>query len=70
MRKNTYLNNRLRIRVLYQKGLTVSEIASKVKMTHDDVYLIIKDIGLMPKFEHEKVEPHAFAEHCRKRVKI
>ena len=70
MNKNTYLNNRIKIRVLYQKGLTVSEIASEVKMTHDDVYLIIKDIGLKPKFEHKKIEPHAFAKYCGKRVII
>lgn len=70
MKKNTYLNKRLRIRALYQKGLTILEIAKEVSMTLDAVQKILEDIGLKPKYKHEKPKPHAFAEHCGKRVKI
>lgn len=70
MSKSTYLKKRLRIRVLYQKGLTILEIAKEVSMTLDAVQEVLEDIGLKAKYKHEKTEPHAFAEHCGKRVKI
>lgn len=70
MKKSTYLKKRLKIRVLYQKGLTILEIAKEVSMTLDAVQEVLEDIGLKAKYNHEKLEPHAFSKHCGKRVKI
>ena len=70
IRQQKYLQKRLRVRALHQKGLTVAEIAKETKFKKHEVVDILNDAGLKPKFVHKPKEPHSFQEHCGKRVKI
>lgn len=70
IRQQKYLQKRLRVRALHQKGLTVSEIAKETKFKKHEVVDILNDAGLKPKFAHTVKEHSSFVNYCRKRVKI
>lgn len=60
----------MRIRILHQKGLTVSEIAKESKSTNKNVLAILMDLGLKPNKSIPTPKDFDFPKNIGKRVII
>lgn len=60
----------MRIRILHQKGLTVSEIAEELKSTNEIVLAFLMNLGLKPNKSIPRPKDFDFPKNIGKRVVI